>query len=120
MAIEKFRLSLSLPEVAYLIDTLGCDNREGTAKLNASLVSRLKLLQTKADLGITQPAFSSTEKLSIEDKLFSSPADRRSAAYSKWKINPAICTLEELRQVQMYRYENNLMTPEEESAYEES
>lgn len=117
---NKFRPSLSQAEILYLIDLCHSDTREATAKLSVSILGKLKVLTYKISEGIARPAFSATERQSMEEKLFTSPADRRSAAHSKYLINPNLCTPEELEMVKLYRYENNLMTQEEETDYEES
>lgn len=40
--------------------------------------------------------------------------------HSVWRINPGAITPAELELVQVYRYENNLMSPAEEHLYEQS
>lgn len=40
--------------------------------------------------------------------------------YKQWKINPSTLTITDLEFIQIYRYENNLMSPIEERTYEAS
>ena len=39
-------------------------------------------------------------------------------AYKRWLLTPANCNSQEIARAQMYRYENDLMLPEEEQLYE--
>lgn len=42
----------------------------------------------------------------------------KSQAYQKWLTSPSKCTSSEIARVLMHRYENDLMSPEEEAEYE--
>lgn len=120
---QKFRPAFTKQEILYLIDLCGRDKRETTTELAFTLAARLRIFALKADLGIVSPAFTSTEKQSLAEKLgmeAESPADRRAAAYAKWKENPGFCTESELKLSFTYRFENGLLNPEEERDYEQS
>ena len=121
---SKFRPAFSKQEILYLIDLCGRDKRDSTTELAFTIASRLRIFALKADLGIVSPAFTSTERQTLAEKLgmsaSGSPAERRAAAYSKWKENPGFCTESELKLSFTYRFENGLLNPEEERDYEQS
>lgn len=118
----KFRPAFTKQEILYLIELCNRDKRDSMVEMAFTIASRLRIFALKADLGIVAPAFTSTERQSLEEKLgmeSESPAAKREAAYSKYKVNPAFCTLQELRMANTYRYENGLMSPDEEARYEQ-
>lgn len=120
---QKFRPAFSKQEIMYLIDLLNRDKRESVTEMAFTIASRLKIFALKADLGIVAPAFSSTERQSLAEKLgmeAESPADRRLAAYKKWTEVPSACTDKELELAMTYRYENGLLSAEQERDYEQS
>ena len=120
---QKFRPAFTKQEILYLIDILNRDKRDATAELAFTLAARLKVFALKADLGIVAPAFSSTEKQSLAEKLgmedSDSLADKRRKAYEFCKANPTFCTPEQARLAKTYMYESGLMTPEQEAEYEQ-
>lgn len=117
----KYRISLTLPQIRYLVSVAQLDTTEAMQRLRDSTISTLKLSLTKAELGITAPAFVASEKQSLEEKLgLIDPASRREIAYKKWSNNPSLCTSQEIADAQLYRYENDMMTPDEENEYEQA
>lgn len=121
MAQQKFRPSLTIQEINYILDILSLDTREATEKLNDSIKKQLSIFALKARIGAVNASHTSrSERVSIEDALDDSPAARRESAYRLWQSNPYLCTAEQQRLAATYRYENDLMSPEEESAYESS
>ena len=50
----------------------------------------------------------------------SSLESKRSKAYAKWLSSPESCTPLEIELAHLYRFENDLMSPEEESIYLQS
>lgn len=117
----KYRISLTLPQIRYLISVAQLDTTESMQRLRDSTIAAMKLSLTKAELGITAPAFVAAEKQTMEEKLgLVDPAMRREAAYKKWSNNPSLCTSQEIADAQLYRYENDMMTPEEENEYEQT
>lgn len=118
---QKFRPAFTKQEIQYIIELCNLDKRPHVTEMAFTIAARLKIFALKADLHIISPAFNSTPKQSLEEKLgmaFVTPAERRAAAYEKWKHNVALCTDDELRLVGTYMYENGLMTPEQEADYE--
>lgn len=117
----KYRPSLSAVEIRYILDLCNADQRAETEKLSTSLSSKLRVFSLKMQLGIVSASHTAAPVTTLEERLgleSMTPADRRSAAYSKYKLNPNYCSVEELKLVQTYRYENGLMSPEEESEFE--
>jgi hypothetical protein len=115
---QKFRPYFTASE---LTEVLRCVSKESQ---NLQLISYLRIFQAK----ITNEAVSVqyTTKPSIEDSLeLGEPKEpildfktQRELAYSKWARNPSSCSMQELARAQMYRYENDLMTAEEEIEYQ--
>lgn len=127
MAIQKFRPYLTLQQIMYFIELLESDTREQTQALRLKSLREFKLFTTKVELGAVNPALVSAEKQSVGAKLGldiaennKSPQELREEAYELWSVNPNLCTEQQLKQAALYRYECNLMSPEEEEAYEES
>lgn len=58
------------------------------------------------------------ESLGIETEPSSTPDPK--LLYSVWRERPGAISVSELELVQVYRYENNLMSPAEEHLYEQS
>jgi hypothetical protein len=119
---QKFRPAFSKQEIQYLIDLCNKDKRDGMTEMAFTIAARLRIFALKADLHIIAPAFTSTERQSLEDKLgmeSDSPTEKRLAAFKKWKENPAACTKKELNLSMTYRYENSLLNPDEEKNYEQ-
>lgn len=120
---QKFRPAFTKQEILYLVELCNLDKRPGTIEMAFTIASRLKVFSLKADLHIIAPAFTSTEKQSLAEKLgmeSGSPIEKRLTAFQKWKENPAFCTDKELELAMTYRYENGLLNSEEEHSYEQS
>lgn len=116
---QKFRPSLTLPQLRYLISLLEADsNNTLLAELNTATAATLKVLTYKASAGIAAPAYTAAPKETAEQKLGFSPAITKEQAYQKSLEYPQLCTASERQQARLYRYENDLMTPEEEEAFE--
>jgi hypothetical protein len=87
-----------------------------------ALGAKLRIFALKIDMGIITSSHSSAPQASLEDKLgFGlTPIQKREAAYKRFQIAPQLCTPADMILIELYRYENNLMTPEEEAKYEGS
>ncbi len=121
--IHKFRPYLTAQQLHYFLDLCKNDNRAETSAIRNSTIKYLKLYIAKYELGGLTPAYnqSATPRTSIADRLgldLSDPAQRKEAAYATWSANPALCSSEEIKLATLYRYENNLMSPEEEEEFE--
>jgi len=92
---------------------------------NTRLIGYLRLFLAKIEN--EQVSVQYTNAPSIEEKLGleDSPPMKtdlralRLQAYNKWLSSPASCSILEHTRAQMYRYENDLMSPEEETSYEQ-
>lgn len=119
MATTKFRPSLTKIEILYLLELCNEDTNESRSKVKKAIQSKLQLLTVKIDLGITAPAYSANEKVSLEDRLgFGiTKADERKSAYDLWKSNPTLCTESQIKLAKTYMFENDLMSEEEEKEF---
>lgn len=119
---QKFRPYLSIPELREIVGALK------QVSGNLILISYLESQIYKASSGLNQAQYTPTPRPTIQTKLGfgESPAasltvslgELKTAAYNKWLSSPVSCTIQELARARMYRYENDLMSPEEESDYE--
>jgi hypothetical protein len=124
----KLRPYLTIDQIQYLVQLLEADTK--TTVPNAyknKLLASLKLPLAKLSLGITRGAYVTNPRESIASKLglddtdseqILTPTQQREAAYMTWQSNPLLCTAEQVKMAQLYRYENNLMTSQEEAEYE--
>jgi hypothetical protein len=117
MANEKFRPSLTLLQIQYILDLCNVDTREGTYTLREAVSKQLKIFLLKAQIGAVSASHTVESKVTLEEAL-SSPAELRLAAYKKWQEFPHLCTKEEVGRAATYRYENGMMTTSEENDYE--
>lgn len=121
----KYRPYLTPAELEIIILALK------TTASNPHLIHYLEGYKGKIDLGINSPNLTLTPRVGIADKLglgledpmiepTSSLSDKRHSAFLKWSQNPTICTPYEIELAYLYRFENDLMSPEEETIYLES
>lgn len=129
MANKSYRLYLELEAIAYIQKLLDSATplAPELANYQAKLATKMKLTYFKATAGVTQPAHTKTPKVTLAEKLElyeqGSPEapgfdEQRAKLYVMWLESPDSITQEQLKQVQAYRYTENLMTPEEEEEYE--
>jgi hypothetical protein len=121
---HKFRPYLTPPELETIINSLK------TTCSNPHLIHYLEGFKGKIDLGITSPNLTLTPKVGMMerlglnepdlDSLTLTPIDKRLQAYNKWAKDPAKCSPKEIEFCHIYRFENDLMSPEEEQIYLES
>lgn len=118
---EKYRPAFTKQEIIYIIGLCSLDKRAGTTEMAFTIAARLKVFALKADLHMIIPAFESSPKVSLEDKLGlgdETLISKRQRAYEKFKLNPEYCSNIEIQMANTYLYENGLMTEEQEKAYE--
>ena len=114
----KYRPSLSLSDMQFIYDALLV--QPASPQQQAILASFNKLL-LKAKHGITTPSHVATGSPTIEASLgFSSEDHSIETLLDAWASNPSILSPVQLARVQHYRYTNDMMTADEESAYERS
>ena len=95
---------------------------------NISLLRDLESYALKISHGVItesitlQPTLADSLELDSPDSpsTDSSLESKRSKAYAKWLSSPQTCTPLEIELTHLYRFENDLMSPEEESIYLQS
>jgi hypothetical protein len=114
---QKYRPYFTLPELGVLISSL-----EKTGD-SLPLLVYLRNFRDKISVGAVQSqitlAPSMASKLGLDDSpVGTNHQFARKLAYKKWIENPSRLSVYELESAQAYRYENDLMSPEEEKEYE--
>lgn len=126
---QKFRPYLTMQQIRYFIELADADQRSETEHLRLKSLRELKLFAAKNDLGLVSPALTTVGRQTVEDKLGLgsnsndatanlSLTEQREQAYNLWRANPQLCTEYQIKLATLYRYENDLMSPDEEAAYE--
>lgn len=121
---NKFRPYLTMQQIRYFIELAESDTRAETEGLRLKSLRELKLFVAKSDLGLVNSALTVVGKTSTAEKLgFSidtndTPEQKREKAYQLWCVNPQLCSDADIKLAQLYRYENDLMSPDEEAEYE--
>ena len=96
---------------------------------NISLLKYLENYALKISHGVIVESLTLQSTLADSLELDSSPSpsdspasleSKRSKAYAKWLSSPQTCTPLEIELTHLYRFENDLMSPEEESIYLQS
>lgn len=116
----KYRPYLTLPEIEEIISSLSRTSQ------NIALLKYLKQYHNKISLSFISPNLTIAPRKDFIHSLELSPstsspidyASLKKAAYDKWRINAASCSISELQLSSLYRYENDMMSPEEEKEYE--
>lgn len=119
----KFRPVLTLPQIKYIQQCIALDNSSATERMKTELSNYLELFLTKQVLGYVSPAYTSSAapKQSMEQKLgMVSGEEYREQCYHKYSSSPELCTPQEIHEAKTYMYENDMMTAEEEAAFEDS
>lgn len=122
MSKQTFRPYLTQDEISHIISLT---QRDISNPLSLSIYKKCKALTIKISEQIVAPAYT-IKRTSLEESLgFSEELAQNVGAlveemYKIWCDPPkrATLTLSELLLVAEYRYTNDLMTPEEEEAYE--
>ena len=115
--VTKYRPYLTPEELEHIISALK------TNSSNVSLIRYLEDFTFRIDRESIKPnltlAPTMEEKLDLGSKMGQPSLHQlKVVAYTKWLINPSKCNSLEIARVLMYRYENDLMSPEEETEYE--
>lgn len=114
----KFRPYLTVSELETIISSLRTNGE------NPGLIYYLSGFRDKITVGRMAPQLATKPTLTDKLELSSSSvsvqnlSEQRLRAYTKWITSPNLCSIQELARARMYRYENDMMTPEEESEYE--
>lgn len=117
----KFRPSLTAGQIEHIIHILSTAGEN--SPLNQSCLKSLRMFSLKAQHGIVSPSHLALGRESLEASLgFSQDAPAKTTTvellYQVWQTHPTTLTPAQLHQVQSYRYQNNLMSPEEEQEYD--
>lgn len=123
----KYRPVLSASHITHIIALC---KRDMSAE-SLRVISILSPFQYKIENESVTPAYTEQPKLTELDKLgFAEPIETTANLrystenvanlYAVWKQSPGSLNLNQLKQVKEFMYENDLMTPAEESEYERS
>ena len=112
----KFRPSLTLPELTHIVALL---------PVGHPLHKKLSTFIAKCNAGITSPSYIVSAPTTSMDSLGFSPTPQSTtqqsqALWETYKSTPAILSPTQTSAALHYGYTHDLMTPEEESAYEKS
>lgn len=115
----KFRPSLTAGQIEHIIHILSTAGEN--SPLNQSTLRALRMFSLKAQHGIVSPSHLALGRESLESSLGftqDAPVTTVELLYRVWQTHPTTLTPAQLQQVQSYRYQNNLMSPEEEQDYD--
>ena len=115
---SRFRPSLSLPEIKHLLDLCKRD----ASQESLAVAPRLSLYIAKIENQIISPAHTLAPPESLGVRLGIEEAeiiikDDCSNAYAKWSANPASCSIAEIELSNQFRFENGLMSADEQMKY---
>jgi hypothetical protein len=116
--IQKFRPYLSSQELEEIIRCL-----KVAPTIYPSLLRSMELLTLKVQKGLLSPALTiqPSPAAKLESSLgFSVPSSSPPTPeelFQTWSLSPSSVTPAELSKVQQYRWEQSMMSPEEEAAY---
>lgn len=120
---QKFRPYFTSSELLEIISALKEQNK------NRNLIHYLEGFAIKIERGILEPSITIQPTIADKLELGSGPTgptlgdvlkNKKYNSYHKWKLAPHACSANELAHAAMYRYENDLMSEEEERNYEKS
>ena len=115
----KYRPYFTVDEIDHILSSLKATSS------NITLIRYLDDFAHKISRDSLKPNL--TLKPTLEDKLeldapraktMDSLVALKNQAYQKWITNPSKCTSSEIARVHIHRYENDLMSAEEEAEYE--
>lgn len=125
--IQTFRPYLTLAQIEAIIEKFNADPKHPEAN---GIVKALTVLHFKARMGNISAAHVRTPRQSLEESLGFGPDDtdsdvlqsnsQRHQVYEKYLKAPALCTEDEVKIALTFKYENDLMSPEEEAEFESS
>lgn len=118
MSTKKYRPYLTESELSEILGAL----KSSPSPSRMSLITYLDNYLTDISRGTRLPnhiaKLSFTDTLALENPPDTS--DQDSKLYQTWLINPSSLSPKQLSIVLNYRYLNDLMSPEEETSYEQS
>lgn len=118
----KYRASLTESNIDKILSL--CKLEAPMSNESMYLIGYLAPIKTKIiNAGITA-AYTTAPKASVEESLGMAAIETRSKeaiwkdCYYKWKEDPTSCSLEEINGANEHRYLEDMMTPEEETEWE--
>lgn len=135
--IPKYRPVLTAAQITHILSLCKSD----LSDMSVSVIASLSVFEYKIRNEVITPAYTQTPKPNLFDSMGLNPMNtfpdvktkiikenrelRKSALYAVWSKpeNQSLrdeMTIEDLKLVQEYRYENNLMSKEEETQFEAS
>ncbi len=117
---QKYRPYFTLGELKELVSAL----KQSPSTQRLSLIQYLDGFILQIERGIRKPNHtiqpSLLQRLELDDStpIPISHEVTGKMAYEKWIINPSSCSPKEIKECLQWRYENDLMSREEEDAYE--
>ena len=126
----KYRPSLTASQIIYILDLT-----KGVTPMTVESYDIIRVLSSfqnkiandaiaPAYIATNKPASTSLEALggdsiaSIDKESYPTKEVYWEVCYNKYKLNPTSCSLTEIQASQEWRYLNDLMTPEEQAAYD--
>lgn len=110
----KFRPSLTIHQIEYLVNLL---QTQPICEDSKNILASLHKFQLKATHGITAPSHVSTGRPSLDAQLGFSPDNTIESLLTIYESNPSILSTKQLERVQFHRFQNDLMSWEEEQSY---
>lgn len=128
-ATPKYRPTLTAVQIDKIL-WLAKTETPILSKESMSLISTLAPFQAKIENSGIAPAYTAANKPSATsmEGLGAAPLEAGSMSkedywdlcFTKFTLDPTVCSLVEIQAAQEHRYLNDLMTPEEEAKHEES
>lgn len=129
MQLIKSKIPIHRPALTNQ-DVLDCLSALQEKKPTASVTKKFILLQYKIENGIASVSYEKKESDAAALEMVAAiPAsgnplkcspEQKLSIYQFWKQSPEQCTVFQLTVSNLYRYENNLMSPEEETIFEKT
>lgn len=114
-----YRPSLTLEEIQFLVELL---KRTGHLDKRTELVRKLEVFTLKAQHGITKPSHIRTGRQSLESQLGMAEDESIEILFDAYNdpIKRSALSKTQMERITHHRYLSDLMTPEEEAAYEKT
>lgn len=115
---QKYRPVLTVDHINTIVSLCSSELQKAYSQDVLDVLRIFKPLKAKIDT----ETLSITEYMKLPDTELRETAsyypELRETAYKKYLLNPEECTLKEIEDANTYRYENDLMSKEEEREYE--
>jgi hypothetical protein len=115
-AQSKFRPSFTQAQIRYILSI--AKKQSPLTQQDCEIIAILSPFAAKIDNNALVPAYKTAPPIEEQLGFSALPEQERELAFKKYQANPAHCTLQELDLAHAYRYEMELMLPEEMQLYE--